>query len=146
MHLFPVSQLQIGGGFLRFFSGPRYKVSLIIMASWFFYVLAIFLPFFCLVWPCGKEESMNTKIARCQCGPTSRSHFHKLSLIYHTIYSWDMQIFDGLFILSHKHKIILQKFTDAFSNAISTLSKNIKFFDQEMVRSGNDRILMQKIE
>ena len=57
-----------------------------------------------------------------------------------------MQNFDGLFILSHKHKIIPQKFTDAFLNAVSTLSKNIKFFDQEMVRSGNDRILMQKIE
>ena len=57
-----------------------------------------------------------------------------------TIYIWDMQNFDGLFILSHKHKIIPQKFTDAFLNAISTLSENIKFFDQEMVRSGNDRI------
>ena len=49
-----------------------------------------------------------------------------------------MQIFDGLFILSHKHKIIPQKFTDAFLNAISALSENIKFFDQEMVRLGND--------
>ena len=63
-----------------------------------------------------------------------------------TIYSWDMQNFDGLFILNHKHKIIPKNFTDAFLNAISTLSENIKFFDQEMVRSGNDRILMQKIE
>ena len=53
-----------------------------------------------------------------------------------------MQNFDGLFILSHKHKIIPQKFTDAFLNAISTLSENIKFFDQEMVRSGNDRIYL----
>ena len=41
-----------------------------------------------------------------------------------------MQIFDGLFILSHKHKIIPQNFIDAFLNAISTLSENIKFFDQ----------------
>ena len=57
-----------------------------------------------------------------------------------------MQNFDGLFILSHKHKIISQKFTDAFLNAIITLSENIKFFDQEMVKSGKDRILMQKIE
>ena len=45
MHLFPVSQLQIGGGFLRFFGGPRYKVSLIIMASSFW-------PFFCHFLPC----------------------------------------------------------------------------------------------
>ena len=36
------------------------------------------------------------------------------------------------------------KFTEAFSNAIRTLSENIKKFDQEIVRSGNDRILMQK--
>ena len=57
-----------------------------------------------------------------------------------------MQNFDGLFILSHKHKIIPPKFTEAFSNAIRNLSENIKKFDQEMVRSGNDRILMQKIE
>ena len=63
-----------------------------------------------------------------------------------TIYSWEMQNFDGLFILSHKHKIMSPKFTEAFSNAIRTLSENINFFDQEMVRSGNDRILMQKIE
>ena len=67
-------------------------------------------------------------------------------IIEGTIYSWDMQNFDGLFILSHKHKIIAQNFTEAFLNEISTLSENIKFFDQEMVRSGNDRILMQKIE
>ena len=57
-----------------------------------------------------------------------------------------MQNFDGLIILSHKHKIILQKFTEAFLNVIRTLSENIKFFNQEMVRLGNDRILMQKIE
>ena len=60
--------------------------------------------------------------------------------------SWDMHNFDGSFILSHKHKIILQKFTEPFLNTICTLSKNIKFFDLEMVRSGNDRILMQKNE
>ena len=63
-----------------------------------------------------------------------------------TIYSWDMQNFDGLFILSHKHKIILQKFTESFLNAICTLSENIEFFNQEMVRPGNDRILMPKNE
>ena len=39
-----------------------------------------------------------------------------------------MQNFDGLFILSHKHKIIPPKFTEAFSNAIRTLSENIKKF------------------
>jgi hypothetical protein len=55
-----------------------------------------------------------------------------------------MQNFDGSFILSHKHKIIPQKFTESFLNAIRTLSEIIKFFEQEMVRSGNDRILMQK--
>jgi hypothetical protein len=55
-----------------------------------------------------------------------------------------MQNFDGSFILSHKHKIILQKFTESFLNEIRTLSENIKIFEQEMVRSGNDRILMQK--
>ena len=55
-----------------------------------------------------------------------------------TIYSWEMQNFDGLFILSHKHKIIPPKFTEAFSNAICTLSENINFFDPEMVRLGND--------
>ena len=62
------------------------------------------------------------------------------------LYSWDMQNFDGLFILSHKHKIILQKFTESFLNAIRTLSENIEFFNQEMVRPGNDRILMPKNE
>jgi hypothetical protein len=55
-----------------------------------------------------------------------------------------MQIFDGSFILSHKHKIILQKFTESFLNEIRTLSENIQIFEREMVRSGNDRILMQK--
>ena len=34
----------------------------------------------------------------------------------------------------------------SFLNTIRSLSENIKIFDQEIVRSGNDRILMQKIE
>ena len=56
-----------------------------------------------------------------------------------------MRNFDGSFILSHKQKIILQKFTESFLlNAIRTLSKSLKNFNQEMVRLGNDRILMQK--
>ena len=74
------------------------------------------------------------------------SHAYPDTQFYSTIYSWDMHNFDGSFILSHKHKIILRNFTESFLNVIRTLSENIKFFDQEMVRSGNDRILMQKIE
>ena len=114
-------------------------------------------------WSCGADEQMfcqlgchliQTNVKFCVIDCDTLAHYnpgktrewmyteqHSL-----TIYIWDMQNFDGLFILSHKHKIIPQKFTDAFLNAISILSENIEFFDQEMVRSGNDRMLMQKIE